>query len=88
MTTTEEVISKSELLKHWQGHRVLTRKVIEAFPEKDFFGFSIGGMRTFAQLTSELLAIGAPAMKSIVTGNIQPFSDQNGLETKADFLLK
>ncbi|HEY0045766.1 MAG TPA: damage-inducible protein DinB, partial [Flavobacterium sp.] len=46
--TTTEIISKDALLKHWLGHRKLTRKVIDAFPEKDFFEFSIGGMRTFA----------------------------------------
>jgi uncharacterized damage-inducible protein DinB len=88
MTTTAEVISKEQLLKHWQGHRALTRKVIEAFPEKDFFEFSIGGMRTFAQLTSELLAIAAPALKSIVKRDNEPFSDKNDLKTKADFLAK
>ena len=41
MTTTDQLISKENLLKHWQGHRFLTRRVIEAFPEKDFFEFSI-----------------------------------------------
>ena len=40
-TATAQVISKEDLLNHWQGHRNLTRRVIEAFPEKDFFEFSI-----------------------------------------------
>lgn len=31
MNTTTEVISPENLLKHWQGHRKLTRRVIEAF---------------------------------------------------------
>ncbi|MCH5687048.1 hypothetical protein LWM68_23925 [Niabella sp. W65] len=39
------LISAEELLTAWQGHRNLTRKVIEVFPEKDMFTFSVGGMR-------------------------------------------
>ena len=39
MSTTAQVISKENLVKHWQGHRALTRRVIEAFPEKEFFEF-------------------------------------------------
>ncbi len=84
-----QVISKEDLLKHWQGHRALTRRVIEAFPEKEFFEFSIGGMRTFAQLTSELLAIGSPALKGIVNREVKPFEeDSEKLTTKAEYLKK
>ncbi len=62
------VISSSEMLQHWQAHRGLTRKVIEAFPEKEFFDYSIGGMRPFAAMVGELLAIAAPGLKQIVGG--------------------
>jgi len=72
MNTTVElnkqVITPSELLAHWQGHRNLTRRVIEAFPEKEFFNYSIGGMRTFADIIMELLGIGGPGVKEIATG--------------------
>lgn len=89
MTATAQVISKEDLLKHWQGHRSLTRRVIEAFPEKDFFEFSVGGMRTFAELTSELLAIGAPAMRGIINREVKPYEENtdNG-KTKAEYLAK
>lgn len=84
-----QVISKQDLLKHWQGHRSLTRKVIEAFPEKDFFEFSIGGMRTFSELTSEFLAMGAPAMKGIVQRQEDPYEEsREKLTTKAQYLAK
>lgn len=87
--TAQQVISKEELLNHWQGHRNLTRRVIELFPEKDFFEFSIAGMRTFAQLTSELLAIGAPGLKGIVTRQVEPFQEEaEKFTTKAEFLKK
>jgi uncharacterized damage-inducible protein DinB len=77
-TTSSEVITKEGLLRHWMGHRNLTRRVIEAFPEKDFFEFSIGGMRPFAQLSVELLSIGGPALKAIVNNEINTY-DENGL---------
>jgi len=63
-----QVITPAELLKHWQGHRNLTRRTIELFPEHDFFNFSIGGMRPFAGMVMELLGIAAPALREIVSG--------------------
>ena len=67
-TTLTTVITPSDLLTHWQGHRGLTRRVIEAFPEEAFFNYSIGGMRTFAEMVMELLGIAAPGTKEIAIG--------------------
>jgi len=53
---------------HWQGHRRLTRKLIEAFPDDQLFTFSLGGMRTFGALAMELLSMAAPMMRGVVTG--------------------
>ena len=84
-----QVISPKNLLKHWQGHRALTRRTIEKFPEKDFLEFSIAGMRTPAQLATELLSIGGPALKAIVARNSQPYSEAGlTLASKADYLKK
>lgn len=89
MTTTDQLISKENLLKHWQGHRFLTRRVIEAFPEKDFFEFSIGGMRPFSALTSELLSIAVPALKSIAENDTQPYTEEGFIfKTKEEYLKK
>lgn len=88
--SVSQVISSQDLLKHWQGHRALTRRVIEIFPEKEFFEFSIAGMRTFAKLTDELLAIASPALKGIVTREVLPFTEgsSQALTTKAQYLEK
>ena len=64
-TATATFISPANMLAHWLGHRNVTRKVIAAFPEKELFEFSIGGMRTFSVMVQELLAIGAPGMREI-----------------------
>jgi uncharacterized damage-inducible protein DinB len=82
-----QVISSEDLLKHWQGHRALTRRVIELFPEKDFFEFSIGGMRTFSKIVDELLAIGVPGLKGIVNREVEPFAEEKFI-FKAQYLEK
>ena len=72
---TAQVITSSQLLEHWQGHRRLTRKVIDAFPEKEFFTHSIGGMRPFAQMVMELLGIAVPGLQEIVSGKTSKFEE-------------
>ena len=60
-------ISTDALLEHWRGHRRLTRRVIEAFPDDHLFTFSIGGMRTFGELANELLSMAAPMAHGMAT---------------------
>lgn len=80
-------LKSNELLEHWQGHRNLTRRVIEKFPEKELFEFSVGGMRTFAELSKELLAIAVPGLKEITINNPVPFDEKReDIKTKADIL--
>jgi uncharacterized damage-inducible protein DinB len=61
-------ITPEAILKHWQGHRRLTRRVIEAFPDDQLFNFSVGGMRSFGALAMEIIGMGAPMVRGIVTG--------------------
>jgi len=73
------VMTSEELLEHWQGHRRVTRKVIEAFPEDKLFTYSVGGMRPFAALTIEILAIGAPGIRGIVERKWEKY---DGIESR------
>jgi uncharacterized damage-inducible protein DinB len=66
---TTPFITPDALLAHWQGHRRLTRRVIDAFPEDKLFTFSIGGMRTFGQLAMEILTMGVPMVRGAVSGD-------------------
>ena len=61
---TNVVISPNDLLEHWQGHRRLTRRTIEAFPEKELFTYSVAGMRPFADLVIEMLDMALPGTYS------------------------
>jgi uncharacterized damage-inducible protein DinB len=65
----EVVISANQLLGQWQGHRRLTRRVIEAFPEDKLFNYSIGGMRTFSALVMEMIEIAYPGVQGMIDGN-------------------
>ncbi|HEX8298040.1 MAG TPA: DinB family protein [Rubricoccaceae bacterium] len=63
------ILTPDGLLGHWLGHRRLTRRTIEAFPDDETFStFSIGGMRTFSSLVNEFLATAEPTLRGIVTG--------------------
>ncbi|MCM4154256.1 damage-inducible protein DinB [Arenibacter sp. N53] len=75
LNKSTQVISTEELLKHWQGHRALTRRAIDAFPEKAFFNHTIGGMRPFSEMVMELLGIAAPGLKEIATGITAPLNE-------------
>jgi len=68
-TEATPFITPDALLAQWQGHRRLTRRVIEAFPEDQLFTFSIGGMRSFGQLALEMLSIGVPMLRGLVSGD-------------------
>lgn len=70
------IITSSALLEHWQGHRRLTRRMIEAFPEYEFFHYSIGGMRPFAGMVWEFLGIAKPGLRGALSGDWSAISEQ------------
>jgi uncharacterized damage-inducible protein DinB len=84
--TNNQIISKDQLLAHWQGHRGLTRRLIEAFPEEALFNHSIGGMRTFAGMVGELLGIAGPGTKGMATGDWSPLEEHPAATTKEQLL--
>ena len=53
----KELITPEALLTNFKDTRTLTRKVIEAFPEKDLFEFSIANLRPFSLMVKEFLMI-------------------------------
>jgi uncharacterized damage-inducible protein DinB len=70
-------ITPDALLTHWQGHRRLTRRVIEAFPEDKLFTFSVGGMRPFGELAMEMITMAVPMVKGAITGEWEEPRDRN-----------
>ena len=84
--STASVIPAGALLDHWQGHRRLTRRVIEAFPEDRLFTFSIGGMRSFGTMAMELNSIAAPMVRGIVSESWEPIPSHEPGESKSHVL--
>ncbi|MDO5105545.1 DinB family protein [Capnocytophaga sp.] len=85
---SKDIITPQEWIVNWQSNRRLTRKVIETFPEKELFEFSIGGMRSFANIVDELLYVVDLAIKQMSENQIIEFSDFTGYagKTKAEIL--
>ena len=84
-STSINLLTADALLQNWQGHRRLTRKVIEAFPEDKLFHFSVGGMRTFGEMAQELLGMTVPLVRGVSTGKWETF--QHGKSgTKSELL--
>ncbi|GAB4024679.1 DinB family protein [Spirosoma koreense] len=67
------VLTSEQLLEHWQGHRRLTRKLIEAFPADHYVSYSLGGMRPCSDLIAEILGMGGAGMRGVVTGQWETF---------------
>jgi len=74
-TIPSTVITPEAFLEHWQGHRRLTRRMIEAFPEDKLFTFAVGSMRPFGLLAWEMISMAAPMVYGVVTDKWQTVAE-------------
>jgi uncharacterized damage-inducible protein DinB len=88
-TETAQVtaLTTDDVLKHWQGHRALTRRTIEAFPDDKLFTFSVGGMRPFAELAMEFIRMAVPIVDGVATGKWVEYNDNGSKATTKAGLL-
>lgn len=77
------VLTPEQLLVHWQGHRGLTRRLIEAYPEEHFFSYALGGMRTCSELIDEVLQMAAQSMQGVISGDWPSFGEGSEANPKA-----
>jgi uncharacterized damage-inducible protein DinB len=86
---TAVVLSADALRQHWQGHRRLTRRVVDAFPEDRLFTFSLGGMRSFGTMALELISIAGPMVRGVVTEQWEPLpSHESGASVRKSEILR
>jgi uncharacterized damage-inducible protein DinB len=78
-------ITPDALLVHWQGHRRLTRRVIDTFPDDKLFTFAVGGMRPFGELAMEMLTMAVPMVRGAVSGEWSTSSSRDA-RPKAEVL--
>ena len=84
-STAAPIMSSQQFLEHWQGHRALTRRVIEAFPDDKLFTYSVGGMRPFSELAKECLGMAVPTLNGVITGKWSEYAGAKAT-TKAELL--
>lgn len=67
--TQAVIVTPEGFLKHWLGHRRLTRRVIEAFPEDQLFTFSAAEpMRPFGAMAWEIQQVSELTLNGMLTG--------------------
>ncbi len=82
----DTVLTHNQLLDHWLGHRRLTRRVIEAFPDDEAFTtFAVGEMRPFGVLVNEFLSMAVPTLQGIVSGEWPQIPEGRFQETDTAF---
>ena len=86
MSQSAVVITPEQLLEHWQGHRRVTRRAIDAFPEDALFRHAIGGMRPFSALAMEFVGMAVPTLRGVITGEWAMTNDASTPATKAELL--
>lgn len=79
------LITPEQFLDHWQGHRGLTRRVIDAFPDDKLFTHTIGGMRPFSALAMEFIGMAVPTLQGAITGKWTSYAAAEA-KTKAEIL--
>ncbi len=84
-TIAVNVLTADALLQNWQGHRRLTRRTIDAFPEEKFFQFSLGGMRPFADMAWEFIVMAVPIVEGVSTGRWEEYKGTKP-SAKSEFL--
>jgi uncharacterized damage-inducible protein DinB len=84
---TAVALTPEAMRQHWQAHRRLTRRLLDAFPEDQLFTFSVGGMRPFGAMALELLSMGAPMVRGAATGDWETSWDREP-RPKADILAE
>lgn len=81
-------LSPAAALEHWQGHRRLTRRVIEAFPEDQLFTFSVASMRPFGEIANELLQMALPMVQGVATDTWTAWGSDGAATTKEEVLRR
>lgn len=85
MSSEPSFITPAALLTHWQGHRRVPRRVIDAFPDDKLFTFSVGGMRPFGVLALEMITMGVPTVQGAISGQWSAPTNRDA-RPKADLL--
>ncbi|RJF69120.1 damage-inducible protein DinB [Deinococcus cavernae] len=83
------IVTPSTFLSHWQGHRALTRRVIEAFPEDNLFTYTAAPpMRPFGTMAWEIHQVSELTLNGLLTGEWTEPDWREGTSTDRARLLR
>lgn len=69
ITDTAAFLMPDALLHHWQGHRRLTRRTIDRFPDDQIFTFAPApSLRSFGEMMSEVVLMIEPTVRGLTSG--------------------
>lgn len=86
--SNDVIVTPEGFLKHWLGHRALTRRTIEAFPEEKLFTFSAAEpMRTFGAIAWEIQEVNEMTLDGLLTGEWAQLDGREGTSTDRAKLL-
>ncbi len=81
-----ELLSLDTLWNHWEGHRRLTLRTLEAFPEDQLLNHPVENMRSFAELMSEIVNVEESIMHGLKSGEWKWEPSHKDLNSKAELL--
>jgi uncharacterized damage-inducible protein DinB len=67
--TETAMLTTAQFVEHYKGHRKLTRRIIDAFPEDQLFAFTVGGMRPFGVIAWELHVVADDTLRGLQTNH-------------------
>ncbi|MGL4612060.1 MAG: DinB family protein, partial [Trueperaceae bacterium] len=81
-----ELLTLEQFYNHWQGHRRLTIRTIEKFPDDKLFSYNVEPMRTFGEIAKEILEVEHSIIHGIVSGEWKWELKYNSVDSKQELL--
>jgi uncharacterized damage-inducible protein DinB len=82
-----ELLTLEQFYTHIQGHRRLTIRTIEAFPEDKLFSYKVETMRPFGEIAKEMLEVENSTLHGILSGQWKWEAKYQSIANKQDLLL-
>ena len=81
-----QLLTPESLWNYWEGHRRVTLRTVQAYPEDQLNTFRIGEMRTFADLMTEVVQVEESTFSNLQSGVWTWEPKPVKADTKADLL--
>jgi uncharacterized damage-inducible protein DinB len=82
-----ELLTLEQFYNHWQGHRRLTIRTIEAFPEDKLFSYKVDPMRTFGEIAKEMLEVENSILQGVHSGEWKWETKYDSVASKQELLV-